>query len=106
MANCPHCGAVPMEDRRYRFICGSIQGHKRESRYQSDKCRIRELEQRNVKLESMAAKARVHVKMSSHEDDCPCIGGDINNLSDDRCLCGYDELKEALNALDKEPGDE
>lgn len=38
---------------------------------------------------------RRHWMNSSHQDECPAIGCD---LSDIRCVCGYDEFEQALVA--------
>ncbi len=96
MPNCPCCGSEPMENKRYKFFCGSIQGHKRKTRYQSDICRISELKQRNEKLEAVATVSRDILK--THFALWSRARGTIKSVS-------WADLRKTLDALDKEPGD-
>lgn len=98
MSNCPYCGADQIHEWHGLFDWGCGTGQQPQiGTTQTDRCRIRELEQRNEKLEEAAIN---YMMRTSHSDACPCIS---NNVFDDRCLCGHDELKAALS---KEPGDD
>ena len=111
MNNCPHCGAAPMtpwlsSGPHFEWECFSYQ-YPQTSVYQDNVCRIRELEQRNAKLEIriksvgeitrlhnlLAFMAKGNCECDAEVGACPCMS------------CAANEIIIELNkALDKDPG--
>ena len=100
---CPYCGAEQAKGHlRLQWMCGTVKSG--EVPYRHDHCCIRELEQRNEKLESLMVKL---IEGFKGEACCYC-NHFYNTRSRKSPMCETCEIYAEIHALalDKEPGDD